>query len=53
MRIAKHSLDNKKTFSINLSAPFLSEFYKDRITAALPYVDLLFGNEDVSERFVN
>lgn len=47
MRIAKYSNESGKTFSINLSAPFLSEFYKDKILEAFPYVDILFGNEDV------
>lgn len=34
------------TFSF--TAPFLAQFYKDQQTAALPYVDIIFGNETVS-----
>lgn len=30
---------------MNLSAPFLCEFFKAPMEAALPYVDILFGNE--------
>ena len=48
MRIAKYSNESNKTFMINLSAPFLSEFYKDRLLEAIPYVDIVFGNDDVS-----
>lgn len=51
MRIAKFSHESGKTFSINLSAPFLSEFFKDRLTQAFPYVDIVFGNEDEAEAF--
>ena len=45
MEVAKHSLAEKKTFMMNLSAPFLSQFFKDPLMAAMPYVDILFGNE--------
>ncbi|KAI0235275.1 adenosine kinase [Massospora cicadina] len=30
---------------MNLSAPFLSQFYKDNMDAASPYWDIIFGNE--------
>ncbi|CAM6090805.1 unnamed protein product [Calypogeia fissa] len=43
--IAKHAQAEKKTFMMNLSAPFLCEFFKAPMLAALPYVDILFGNE--------
>lgn len=36
---------------MNLSAPFLCEFYKKPMNAALPYVDILFGNETEAETF--
>lgn len=32
---------------MNLSAPFLCEFFSEPMTKALPYVDILFGNETV------
>ena len=48
MRIAKFSSENNRTFTINLSAPFLSQFFKEKIMEAFPYVDILFGNDDVS-----
>lgn len=47
LRLAKYALENNRTFSINLSAPFISQFFTDKLMAALPYVDILFGNEDV------
>lgn len=51
MEVAKHSLANKKTFMMNLSAPFISQFYKDPLMEAMPYVDILFGNENEASAF--
>ena len=36
---------------MNLSAPFISEHFKKPMRAALPYVDILFGNETEAEAF--
>ncbi|KAK0175331.1 hypothetical protein PV327_009088 [Microctonus hyperodae] len=49
--VAKHAHDNGKTFMMNLSAPFLCEFYKEPMMAAFPYVDIIFGNETEAETF--
>ncbi|KAJ2720812.1 adenosine kinase [Coemansia sp. Benny D115] len=43
--VAKHSLENNKTFTMNISAPFVPAFYKDSVEKTLPYIDILFGNE--------
>ncbi|KAG3105776.1 Adenosine kinase [Phytophthora idaei] len=45
MTLAKHAKENNKTFLINLSAPFIVEFFKDPLMAAIPYADFVFGNE--------
>jgi adenosine kinase len=50
MRICEHADANNKLFCTNLSAPFICEFFGDRLMKAMPYVDYLFGNETVSER---
>jgi len=34
-----------KTLCMNLSAPFIVQFFADPLAAAMPYVDFLFGNE--------
>lgn len=44
-KIAKHAADNDKIYSINLSAPFISQFFKDQLARILPYCDYVFGNE--------
>ena len=36
-------------FMMNLSAPFLCQVFKKPMMEALPYVDILFGNESVSK----
>lgn len=43
--IAKHAQAEKKTFTMNLSAPFICQFFSAPLVAVLPYVDILFGNE--------
>uniref|UniRef100_A0A6B2EI10 Adenosine kinase n=1 Tax=Phlebotomus kandelakii TaxID=1109342 RepID=A0A6B2EI10_9DIPT len=49
--VAKHALENNKMFIFNLSAPFLSQFFKGPLMEAIPYVDILFGNETEAETF--
>lgn len=49
MKVAKHASDNNKIFCMNLSAPFISQFFKEPLMEVMPYVDILFGNETVSE----
>jgi len=51
MKIAKHAALNDKTLIMNLSAPFLCQFFKEPMLAALPYVDVLFGNETEAATF--
>jgi adenosine kinase len=48
MRICEHTDTHNKIFCTNLSAPFICEFFGDRLMKAMPYVDYLFGNETVS-----
>ncbi|KAJ1887721.1 adenosine kinase [Kickxella alabastrina] len=43
--VAKHALENNKTFTMNISAPFVPTFYKGLVEKSLPYIDILFGNE--------
>lgn len=50
-RVAKYSLDNDRTFMLNLSAPFISQFFKDPLMNAFPYVDIVFGNDDEAKTF--
>ncbi|KAK6748674.1 hypothetical protein RB195_001345 [Necator americanus] len=51
LHVAEHSLKHEKTFLFNLAAPFISEFFFEPLKAALPYVDIIFGNEDEAAAF--
>lgn len=43
--VAKHALAHDAPFLMNLSAPFLAQFYKKDLLEALAYADIVFGNE--------
>ena len=45
LAIAKHSVENSKIFVMNLSAPFLIQFFGDQMASTMPYTDFVFGNE--------
>jgi len=43
--VAEHALAKNKTFCLNLSAPFIIDFFGDQVATALEYADYLFCNE--------
>jgi len=45
LKVAKHCAQNNKTYCLNLSAPFLCQFFKDQMSSVLPFTDVVFGNE--------
>ncbi|KAI3809208.1 hypothetical protein L1987_25178 [Smallanthus sonchifolius] len=49
--VAEHAAKTNKVFTMNLSAPFICEFFKDAQEKALPYVDYVFGNETEARTF--
>eukprot|EP00126_Sphaerothecum_destruens_P010539 Sdes_comp20767_c0_seq3m16782 len=49
--VAEHAALSGKYFCMNLSAPFLSEFYFPALMEVAPYWDLLFGNETEAKAF--
>uniref|UniRef100_A0A7S2W9R3 Adenosine kinase n=1 Tax=Eucampia antarctica TaxID=49252 RepID=A0A7S2W9R3_9STRA len=51
LSVAEHALANDKTFCLNLSAPFIVDFFGDAVAAALPYADFLFCNESEAEAY--
>ncbi|KAJ8418203.1 hypothetical protein AAFF_G00139120 [Aldrovandia affinis] len=51
LKVAKHASENNKIFSLNLSAPFISQFFKEQMMEVMPYVDILFGNETEAATF--
>jgi len=49
--MGKHAKEFNKYFMINLSAPFLINFFWDQMSTLLPYADLIFCNEDEASAF--
>ncbi len=43
MEVARHAAEQGKRFATNLSAPFISQFFKEPLLELLPYCDLVFG----------
>lgn len=38
---------------MNLSAPFIAQFFKAQVDEILPYVDILIGNESEAEAYAD
>ncbi|KAG7195803.1 uncharacterized protein KQ657_002188 [Scheffersomyces spartinae] len=43
--LGKHAAETNKVFAINFSAPFIPQFFKDPLDAAIPYTDFVIANE--------
>ena len=50
-KVASHAAENNKQFMMNLSAPFICEFFAGPMMEVMPYVDILFGNETEAVAF--
>ncbi|XP_028916229.1 adenosine kinase isoform X2 [Ornithorhynchus anatinus] len=51
LKVANHAAENNKLFTLNLSAPFISQFFKEPMMKVFPYIDILFGNETEAATF--
>jgi len=49
--IGKHACEHNKTFMFNLAAPFLVDFFTDKLKSVLPYTDIVIGNETEGATF--
>jgi adenosine kinase len=45
LALAEEAAAKDKVFILNLSAPFIAQFFKDQLDQVLPYVDILIANE--------
>ncbi|KAI8911071.1 Ribokinase-like protein [Gorgonomyces haynaldii] len=45
MKIAKHAAATGKNLTMNLSAPFIPQFFKEPLNELIHYADVVFGNE--------
>ena len=51
LEVGKHCAETNKYFMMNLSAPFIPLAFKDPLVEALPYIDVLIGNEAEAQSF--
>jgi len=49
--IGQHVAKHNKRLLWNISAPFIAEFFTDKVLAVMPYVDVVFGNETEGAAF--
>ncbi|KAL7413967.1 Ribokinase-like protein [Mrakia frigida] len=45
LELAKTASESGKTFAMNLSAPFIPQFFKAQVDQMLPFCDIVIGNE--------
>jgi len=53
LKVAEHAGNNGKHFAMNLSAPFLCQFFKDPMLKVMAHADIVFGNETEADEFAN
>ncbi|BGP54720.1 hypothetical protein JCM8202_003225 [Rhodotorula sphaerocarpa] len=51
LKLAKQASENNKPFAMNLSAPFIPQFFKAQVDELMPFVDVLIGNESEAEAY--
>lgn len=45
LTLARDAAENNKIFCMNLSAPFLIQFFGEQMSSCIPYTDFIFANE--------
>jgi len=53
LKLAEHALEKDKNFSLNLSAPFIPQFFTKPLDELIPYTDIVFGNESEAQSFAD
>jgi len=51
LAMGAHAAEHNKIFSMNMSAPFICEFFKEPLMKAFPFTDIVFGNETEAAKF--
>ncbi|XP_023167700.1 adenosine kinase isoform X2 [Drosophila hydei] len=51
MSVAATANAKQRPFLMNLSAPFISQFFMEPLLKVMPYVDIIFGNEAEAHAF--
>ena len=53
LKVGKYCAANNRTYCLNLSAPFLIQFFKDQMMSVMPYTTTVFCNELEAETFAD
>ncbi|KAF9924760.1 adenosine kinase [Linnemannia zychae] len=53
LEVAKHAAAENKVFTMNLSAPFVPQFFTKVLDEVMPYIDIIFGNEGEAEAYAS
>jgi adenosine kinase len=53
VHVAKKASDTGKTFAINLSAPFIPQFFQVQLQQVFPYTDIIICNESEAEAWAS
>jgi len=51
LQIAKHAAEKNKPFTMSLSAAYICKDFLPQLNSVLPYVDVLFGNEEEANAY--
>lgn len=51
VKVGQHAAKAGKVFAMNLSAPFLSQFFSEPMARVMAYANIVFGNETEAEAF--
>lgn len=51
LKVGRQCAASNSLYCINLSAPFLCQFFKDQLASVLPFADIVFGNETEAAEF--
>jgi len=51
VHLGEHAVKTNKPFLFNLAAPFVIQFFSEQMNKVLPYIDIIFSNEDEAKAF--
>ncbi|UZJ51002.1 hypothetical protein CBS101457_000322 [Exobasidium rhododendri] len=51
LQVAKQAKEQGVPFSLNLSAPFIAQFFKSQLDSIIPYASLVIGNESEADAY--
>ncbi|KAF9225223.1 Ribokinase-like protein [Gyrodon lividus] len=51
LALSKHASEKSKIFALNLSAPFIPQFFSAQLEQVLPYCDIIIGNESEAQEY--